>query len=100
MDEDEEEEHVGRSHSALQGLLRRLGASFEDVLHGGSSSGAFHSASGGQGARVRAALGQIRSPDPSEQLAGLTDLCDYLSVSTEESLLSFPSDTAVPLLVR
>ncbi|KAK2079957.1 hypothetical protein QBZ16_002352 [Prototheca wickerhamii] len=99
MGDDDQEEHMARGHSALQGLLRHLGAGFEDVLHSGSSSGAFHSIGGG-GGRVRVALGQIRSVDPGERLGGLLDLCDFLSVSTEESLLSFPSDTAVPLLIR
>lgn len=33
------------------------------------------------------------------QLAGLTELCEYLSISTEESLMAFPTEQVVPLLV-
>ncbi|KFM26832.1 E3 ubiquitin-protein ligase UPL3 [Auxenochlorella protothecoides] len=89
-----------RGHSALQGLLRRLGAGFEDVFHTGASSAAGGGAYHPGNARVRAALGQLRSHDAGEQLAGLAELCEYLAVSTEESLLTFPVDTAVPLLIK
>lgn len=98
-EEEEEEERLQRGHSALQGLLRRLGAGFEDVFHTGASSAAGGGAYHPGNARVRAALGQLRSHDAGEQLAGLAELCEYLAVSTEESLLTFPVDTAVPLLV-
>lgn len=37
--------------------------------------------------------------DEMTQLAGLTELCEYLSISTEESLMSFPTEQVVPLLV-
>ncbi|KAL6784704.1 hypothetical protein ACKKBF_B02870 [Auxenochlorella protothecoides x Auxenochlorella symbiontica] len=99
-EEEEEEERLQRGHSALQGLLRRLGAGFEDVFHTGASSAAGGGAYHPGNARVRAALGQLRSHDAGEQLAGLAELCEYLAVSTEESLLTFPVDTAVPLLIK
>jgi hypothetical protein len=38
--------------------------------------------------------------DESQQLASLTELCEYISISTEDVLASFPLETAVPLLVR
>lgn len=37
--------------------------------------------------------------DEMSQLAGLTELCEYLSISTEESLMTFPTEQVVPLLV-
>ena len=42
---------------------------------------------------------QLRDEDEMAQLAGLTDLCEHLSISTEESLAAFPSEQVVPLLV-
>ena len=33
-------------------------------------------------------------------MVGLTELCEYLSISTEENLVAFPSEQIVPLLVR
>lgn len=49
---------------------------------------------------VQAILAMLRDEDEGQQLAGLTELCEYLSISTEESLAMFPTEQAVPLLVR
>lgn len=38
--------------------------------------------------------------DETAQLASLSDLCELLSISTEESLTTFPVEQIVPLLVR
>jgi hypothetical protein len=37
--------------------------------------------------------------DDSAQLSSLTELCELLSISTEESLSAFPVEQVVPLLV-
>lgn len=44
--------------------------------------------------------GLKQSDDESAQLTALTDLCEHLSISTEESLATFPVEQVVPLLVR
>ena len=48
----------------------------------------------------QAMLAMLRDDDESQQLVGLSELCEYLSISTEEALITFPTETAVPLLVR
>lgn len=59
-----------------------------------------YGAVGGGSAVTRASLARIRTGDPGEQVEGLAEICDELAVCNEESLLAFPLDTAVPLLVR
>jgi hypothetical protein len=44
-------------------------------------------------------VGLKQSDDESAQLTALTDLCEHLSISTEESLATFPVEQVVPLLV-
>jgi len=44
--------------------------------------------------------GLKQSDDENAQLTALTDLCEHLSISTEESLTTFPVEQVVPLLVR
>lgn len=41
----------------------------------------------------------LKDEDEMQQLTGLTELCEYLSISTEESLALFPTEQVVPLLV-
>jgi hypothetical protein len=131
--------------SALQGLLRKLGANFDDMLPLGVSGtrikvrrvGAAAANAGmqrlwhagcGASCTVRqmpcgcAEVCQVddnmhlllpplpavqtiiqglkQSDDDTAQLAALSDLCELLSISTEESLVTFPVDQIVPLLVR
>ncbi len=38
--------------------------------------------------------------DETVQLAALNELCEMLSISTEESLSIIPVDQAIPVLVR
>jgi E3 ubiquitin-protein ligase TRIP12 len=45
-------------------------------------------------------VGLKQADDESAQLTALTDLCEHLSISTEESLATFPVEQVVPLLVR
>ncbi|KAL4436702.1 hypothetical protein ABPG75_003841 [Micractinium tetrahymenae] len=83
----------GQGHpppGTLQGLLRRLGAGFEDIYPG---------AVGGS-QRVRSILVMLKDEDEMQQLAGLTELCEYLSISTEDTLAAFPMEQVVPLLVN
>ena len=43
--------------------------------------------------------GMKQFDDDSAQLSSLTELCELLSISTEESLSAFPVEQVVPLLV-
>ncbi len=38
--------------------------------------------------------------DESQQLSSLTELCEFLSISSEDALAAAPIETIVPLLVR
>lgn len=46
-----------------------------------------------------AILTSLRQDDESSQLGALTELCEMLSISSEDTLASFPIESAVPLLV-
>lgn len=81
--------------TALQGLLRRLGAGLDDLLP--SSSSAPSSATSGHLKRILAGL-QAHG-DESRQLQSLMQLCEMLSIGTEDSLAAFPVDAFVPILV-
>ena len=37
--------------------------------------------------------------DEGQQLVSLTELCELLSISTEDALAAFPVESVVPLLV-
>lgn len=43
--------------------------------------------------------GMKQFEDETAQLSALTELCELLSISTEESLTTFPVEQVVPLLV-
>ncbi len=50
---------------------------------------------------IQSILQMLRQDDDeTQQLAGLTELNEMLSISTEESLLTFPVESTVPILVR
>ena len=86
-DDDYESRQTG-----LQGLLRRFGAGLEDVFPiAGASSG---------GGRVKSIIRKLRDDDEDSQISGLTELCEYISISSEDILISFPTDQVVPLLVE
>lgn len=103
-DEDSDEDGVGMLHSnltsassALQGLLRRLGAGLDDLL----PSSAMAAASGShQSGRLKKILVGLRADgEEGKQVEALTQLCDMLSIGTEDSLSTFPVDSFVPVLV-
>ena len=54
---------------------------------------------GGGGARIKTIVAMLREEDEENHLAGLTELCECLAVATEETMVSFPIDQTVPLLV-
>ncbi|CAL5035273.1 unnamed protein product [Urochloa decumbens] len=89
--------------SALQGLLRKLGAGLDDILPSSTlSAGAVSSSSmsGQLGGRLKKILVGLRADgEDGRQVEALTQLCEMLSIGTEESLGSFSVDSFVPVLV-
>ncbi|KAL5199719.1 hypothetical protein ABZP36_020922 [Zizania latifolia] len=81
--------------SALQGLLRRLGAGLDELLP--TSAAASSSSTSSQLKRILSGL--QADGDESRQLQSLMQLCEMLSIGTEESLAAFPVDAFAPLLV-
>ena len=74
---------------ALQGLLRRLGAGLDDILPGVSAT---HG-------RLRNLLAGLKDEEEQGvQLESLIELCELLSMATEDSLATFSVDSFVPAL--
>lgn len=92
--------------TALQGLLRKLGAGLDDILPSSALSAAAaaaassSSASGQLGGRLKKILAGLRADgEDGRQVEALTQLCEMLSIGTEESLGAFSVDSFVPVLV-
>jgi len=100
----------GVASSTMQALLRKLGAggaagraggpSIEELL--GAGFGAAGLGTSGTSARLKTILAGLRAEgDDSAQMDALTQLCEVLSMSHEETLArTFAIDSFVPLLVR
>ncbi|KAK9287416.1 hypothetical protein L1049_015837 [Liquidambar formosana] len=83
--------------SALQGLLRKLGAGLDDLL---PSSAIGSASSSHQSGRLKKILSGLRADgEEGKQVEALTQLCEMLSIGTEESLSTFSVDSFVPVLV-
>ncbi|XP_010531539.1 PREDICTED: E3 ubiquitin-protein ligase UPL3 [Tarenaya hassleriana] len=103
-DNDSEDGNVGFMHpnmssasSALQGLLRKLGAGLDDLL---PSSGIGSASSSHLNGRLKKILSGLRADgEEGKQVEALTQLCDMLSIGTEDSLSTFSVDSFVPVLV-
>ncbi|GIL61901.1 hypothetical protein Vafri_16276, partial [Volvox africanus] len=77
--------------SALQGLLRKLGAGFDDMMPMGGVSGS----------RMKAIMQGLRqTEDEGAQLSSLSELNELLSISSEDNLAAFPTESMVPLLIQ
>ncbi|GLU02737.1 hypothetical protein SLE2022_199760 [Rubroshorea leprosula] len=80
--------------SALQGLLRKLGAGLDDLLPSSALSSSHLSG------RLKKILSGLRADgEEGKQVEALTQLCEMLSIGTEESLSTFSVDSFVPVLV-
>ncbi|KAK1274292.1 E3 ubiquitin-protein ligase UPL3 [Acorus gramineus] len=84
--------------SALQGLLRKLGAGLDDLLPS-SGGGSFSVSHGQMGGRLKKILASLREGEEGRQIEGLTQLCEVLSIGTEDTLGGFAVDAFVPILV-
>ncbi|PKI52859.1 hypothetical protein CRG98_026690 [Punica granatum] len=83
--------------SALQGLLRKLGAGLDDLLPTTAMGSA---SSSHQNGRIKKILAGLRADgEEGKQVEALTQLCDMLSIGTEDSLSTFSVDSFVPVLV-
>ncbi|XP_064977058.1 E3 ubiquitin-protein ligase UPL3-like isoform X1 [Musa acuminata AAA Group] len=90
-------QNLTSTSSALQGLLRKLGAGLDDLL---PSSALLASSSSQQSSRLKKILTGLRADgEEGRQVEALTQLCEMLSIGTEDSLGSFSVDSFVPVLV-
>eukprot|EP00899_Mesostigma_viride_P024617 jgi/Mesvir1/533/Mv11394-RA.1 len=94
MDEDDDQgmaslqRNLASANSALHGLLRKLGAGFDIPPFPSSNS------------RLKGILAGLKAEgDEGRQLEALSQLCEMLSIGTEESLATFSVDSFVPVLI-
>uniref|UniRef100_A0A0D6QT53 HECT-type E3 ubiquitin transferase n=1 Tax=Araucaria cunninghamii TaxID=56994 RepID=A0A0D6QT53_ARACU len=88
-------QNLTSASSALQGLLRKLGAGLDDLLPSSMAMPSSHGSS-----RLKRILSGLRAEgEEGRQVEALTQLCELLSIGTEESLGSFSVDSFVPVLV-
>ncbi|KAM7260004.1 hypothetical protein ACFE04_015745 [Oxalis oulophora] len=92
-------QNLTSASSALQGLLRKLGAGLDDLLP--STAAAMGAASSShQSGRLKKILAGLRADgEEGKQVEALTQLCEMLSIGTEDSLSTFSVDSFVPVLV-
>ncbi|KAK5843890.1 E3 ubiquitin-protein ligase UPL3-like [Gossypium arboreum] len=91
------QQNLPSASSALQGLLRKLGAGIDDFL---PSSPMGSSSSSHQNGRLKRILsGMSADGEEGGQVEALIELCEILSIGTEESLSTFSVDLFVPVLV-
>ncbi|GKV29426.1 hypothetical protein SLEP1_g38355 [Rubroshorea leprosula] len=83
--------------STLQGLLRKLGVGLDDFL---PSLGIGSASSSHQSGRLKKILTGLRAEgEEGRQKEALTQLCEMLSIGTEDSLSTFSVDSFVLVLV-
>jgi E3 ubiquitin-protein ligase TRIP12 len=89
--------NLSSASNALQGLLRKLGAGLDDLL---PSSAMASASSSHQNGRLKKILSGLRADgEEGKQVEALTQLCEMLSIGTEDSLSTFSVDSFVPVLV-
>lgn len=76
----------------MQSILRHLGPGFEFY--------APQMSVGGSASRVRSLITMMKSDDINDQMTGISELCEFVSASTEESMIMFPTDQIVPVLLE
>lgn len=90
-------QNLTSASSALQGLLRKLGAGLDDLL---PSSAMGSASSSHQNGRFKKILSGLRADgEEGKQVEALTQLCDMLAIASDESLTTFSVDSFVPVLV-
>ncbi|XP_074312940.1 E3 ubiquitin-protein ligase UPL3-like [Silene latifolia] len=92
-------QNLTSASSALQGLLRKLGAGLDDLLPS-SAMGGLGVSSSQQSGRLKKILTGLRADgEDGKQVEALTQLCELLSIGTEDSLSTISVDSFVPVLV-
>lgn len=84
---------------ALSFFMRRAQMEGSD----GSPSSGFHPMGlgpGSSGSQFSSLMRDLKSDDGTRQLVALTELAEQLSFSSEESLISFPMETFIPLIIN
>lgn len=74
----------------MQSILRHLGSGFD----------VFAPQFGGGTSRILSLVAMMKSGEITDQMTGVSELCEYLSISTEESMITFPVDQVIPVLVE
>lgn len=74
----------------MQTILRHLGSGFE----------IFAPQFGAQTSRIRSLISMMKSQNIEDQMAGISELCENLSVSTEDSMIMFPLEEVVQVLLE
>lgn len=93
------------ANATLQGLMRRLGGTaLEELLPpqgggGGQPPLSLSSLMEGR-SKLKTLLQGLKSDNENQQLESMMELCDYLSMGTEESLAGFSIDSFVPAIVN
>ncbi|CAA6655990.1 unnamed protein product [Spirodela intermedia] len=91
-------QNLTSASSALQGLLRKLGAGLDDLLPSSAISG---SSSTHQSGRLKKILAGLRAEgEEGRQVEALTQLCEMLSIGTEDSLARSPNPDIMLLAAR
>ena len=91
-------QNLTSASSALQGLLRKLGAGLDDLLPATAMGGS--ASSPPQSGSLKKIVSGVRAAgEEGRQVEALTQLCDMLSIGTEDSLSTFSVDSFVPVLV-
>ena len=80
----------GGPSNALHGLLRKLGAGLDELLPSAAMTAS----------RMKAIMTGLKADDDGRQLAALSELCELLSLGTEESMGALSVDSIAPLLVQ
>lgn len=74
----------------MRSILRHLGSGFEVFAPQFSE----------ETSRLPSLLNMMQSEDTGDQMTGVSELCEYLSISSEDSMIMFPVDQVVPVLVE
>ncbi len=99
-----DDDRAALGQPSMESILRSLVQQGHPGSFGGPElffSHPFHSGSSShQREKINSLIDLIENDgNPGEQLTGLSELCEHVSISSEDSMLSFPTDRVVPLLI-
>ena len=99
-----DDDRAALGQPSMESILRSLVQQGHPGSFGGPQmffSNPFHSGSSShQREKINSLIDMIENDgNPGEQLTGLSELCEHVSIASEDSMLSFPTDRVVPLLI-